>query len=664
MEPEILCQRYQLIQHLGKGGFGTVYLAEDLRIKRQVAVKILHEHLNSNPKYCQRFLNEAHLIGSLQDTHTVTLFDCGQDETGRLFLVTELLQGESLEDRLHRGPLSAGECCRIFIPICHALSEAHDLGIIHRDFKPGNLFLSIYRSQLKPKLLDFGIAKMSGDLNLTQKSGLIGTPQYISPEQAKGTHHLTSAVDAYALGVTLYQSLSAQLPFENDSLLELLQAIVYQDPPSLPTHLDKDVLLFQPLIDSLLLKDPQQRLSDMRKIEQQLEIIHAQCRDEDAITVNLPQLNDESQSVKLSLPLSDKNSSVIDLLNESEIHSFAHTLASDSQETNELIYSEDHPLSHTLVSNPQETVSPIIQDPADLGFDQTFTPFSKHIQPQMDLPSYDVNDSLQNSSYQDTASSSSMTSEYSSILFFVSIFAFIFLTSALLDPLNALFESDETHEKIRVTPNTLKDTKQAKQSEQKDSTLLKEVTQGTEELDGIYEVLNPRKKFKETTVNPVVVKHDDSGDSDENSTINPKLKKKNTKTIRSKESHHEGRFVTQSKSKNKTVYRTKKDSKKSPKKLSKKKHKAQKQKSHTTSSSHFKVKVIPHKTSYEVGNIIAIQASTSFHIHTMNPKNIAKKLGTKRLKLQAEGVLKIKICHTKACSTFKNISITVINPDF
>jgi serine/threonine protein kinase len=620
MEPEILCQRYQLIQHLGKGGFGTVYLAEDLRIKRQVAVKILHEHLNSNPKYCQRFLNEAHLIGSLQDTHTVTLFDCGQDETGRLFLVTELLQGESLEDRLHRGPLSAGECCRIFIPICHALSEAHDLGIIHRDFKPGNLFLSIYRSQLKPKLLDFGIAKMSGDLNLTQKSGLIGTPQYISPEQAKGTNNLTPAVDAYALGVTLYQSLSAQLPFENDSLLELLQAIVYQDPPLLPKHLDKDVLLFQPLIDSLLLKDPQQRLSDMRKIEQQLELIHAQCRDENAITVNLPQLNDQVESSEQPRSLSDKNSSVIHTFNET--HSFAHTLAFDSQENSKLMYSEDHLLAHTLTSNPQEKVSPIVNKRADQGFDQTFTPFSKHIHPQMDLPSYDVSDPLQNSSYEDISEPSSVNSEHSSILFFVSIFAFIFLSSVLLDSLNALFENSETHE-------------------------------------------------EDTTTNPVTAKHDDSNEINKSSTINPKLNKKTTKVLRIKDPQYEGSPVTQTKSKdkteyrnNKTEYRNKKESKKRSKKVSKKRRKTHNQKSHSTSSTHFKVKVVPHKTSYEVGNIIAIQASNSFYIHTMNPKNIAKKLGTKRLKLQAEGVLKIKVCQTRSCSTFKNLSITVINPDF
>ena len=121
---KVICNRYVLMQKLGEGGFGAVYQAKDIKLSRKVAVKILHANLSQDQRQIKRFLKEARLISALKNPHTLTLFDCGEDEDGNIFLITELLEGISLDHRLKKAPLSARECCHIFIPICDALAEA------------------------------------------------------------------------------------------------------------------------------------------------------------------------------------------------------------------------------------------------------------------------------------------------------------------------------------------------------------------------------------------------------------------------------------------------------------------------------------------------------------------------------------------------------------
>ena len=277
---ELVNGRYEIEEILGEGGFGAVYRARDVVLNRPVAVKRLHREVSADPAQQQRFLTEAQLTSQLGDPHIITVYDHGVDEGGQLFLVTEFLEGESLEDRLRRGPLSAAELFKYFIPLCDALQEAHELGILHRDLKPANLFIAERRGRKKIKLLDFGIAKAlqglpgvdSQQFKLTSTGHLIGSPQYLSPEQALGERQLSPATDLYSLGVTLYEALTSVRLFDGESLLELLNKIVYTPPNALSSQTATPWrLAFAPLLERLLEKDPRARLGDAGELREELE---------------------------------------------------------------------------------------------------------------------------------------------------------------------------------------------------------------------------------------------------------------------------------------------------------------------------------------------------------------------------------------------------------
>ncbi|MEE2644594.1 MAG: serine/threonine-protein kinase [Myxococcota bacterium] len=268
---EKINDRYALEEILGEGGFGAVYRGRDLVLSRPVAVKRLHPEVSADSEQQKRFLAEAQLTSQLRDPHTITVFDHGVDQTGQLFLVTELLEGESLEERLERGPLSSSEVFQYFIPLCEALQEAHDLGILHRDLKPANLFISERRGIKRIKLLDFGIAKAleslpgtkSEHFKLTTTGNFVGSPYYLSPEQALGEKNLSAATDLYSLGVTLYESLSCETPFKGESLLQLLTQIAYQAPKPIGELTGTPWrLAFTPLLNQLLAKKAEERLGE------------------------------------------------------------------------------------------------------------------------------------------------------------------------------------------------------------------------------------------------------------------------------------------------------------------------------------------------------------------------------------------------------------------
>ena len=218
---------YRLIQRLGAGGMGEVWRAEDTKLLRQVAIKILPAQLAADAEWKERFLREARTVAQLNHPNIATIY--GIDQQGDLlFIAMELIEGQSLAEVMAKGPMIPAEAIRVAIHVCDGLSEAHAKGIIHRDIKPDNIILS----PRFVKILDFGIAKQIGgtaDPSLTQGGMVVGTPHYMSPEQALG-RAVDARTDIFSLGVVMYEMLSGSKPFFGEAVTEILLKIVMNEP--------------------------------------------------------------------------------------------------------------------------------------------------------------------------------------------------------------------------------------------------------------------------------------------------------------------------------------------------------------------------------------------------------------------------------------------------
>ena len=221
---DVIAGRYELGRELGHGGMAQVRAAVDLRLRRQVAVKLLDGRVAPDPAARLRFVREARAAASFTHPHAVAVFDAG-DADGFLYLVMELVEGRPLADRIAAGPLAVDEAVRIVDEVLQALGAAHRAGIVHRDVKPGNVLLA---SDGFVKLADFGIAKRTGDRDLTLAGQFIGTPEYLAPEQVDG-RPVTPATDLYAAGVVLFEALAGSPPFAAGS--PLATALAHRDAP-------------------------------------------------------------------------------------------------------------------------------------------------------------------------------------------------------------------------------------------------------------------------------------------------------------------------------------------------------------------------------------------------------------------------------------------------
>jgi serine/threonine-protein kinase len=222
----IIANRYRLEHPLGEGGMAEVFRAEDLVAHRRVAVKVLRSDIATNPEAVERTKREGELLSQLDNPAIVHVESWGQLEDGTVFLVMELLEGETLGERMRRGPLDAADLAPIVAGTCAGLHAAHKRGIVHRDLKPDNIFLCPTDHGLQVKLLDFGISKVYGGEKLTQTGEVLGTPRYMSPEQLGAEPDVDARVDVYALGVILYEALAGKPPFVASTPTDLIIAIL------------------------------------------------------------------------------------------------------------------------------------------------------------------------------------------------------------------------------------------------------------------------------------------------------------------------------------------------------------------------------------------------------------------------------------------------------
>ena len=269
---------HEILSPLGAGGMGEVYRARDTRLDREVAIKILPEHLSSDSSARQRFEREAKVVSGLNHPHICTLHDIGHQD-GVDFIVMEFLKGETLEQRIAKGPLPLAEVLKYGAQIAEALDKAHRSGVVHRDLKPGNVMLT----KSGAKLLDFGLAKPSAPLAdmatmtkatspVTQQGMIVGTFQYMSPEQVAG-QELDSRSDIFSLGAVLYEMITGRRAFPGQSQLSVASAILEKDPepisavsPVTPPSLDHAVR-------RCLAKDPEDRWQTARDLASELKWI-------------------------------------------------------------------------------------------------------------------------------------------------------------------------------------------------------------------------------------------------------------------------------------------------------------------------------------------------------------------------------------------------------
>jgi serine/threonine protein kinase len=276
---------YEVISPAGAGGMGEVYRARDTRLDRTVAIKILPAHLSSNPEAKQRFDREARAISSLNHPNICTLYDVGHQD-GMDYLVMEFLEGQTLADRLAKGPLPPEQVLKYGIEICEGLEKAHRTGVTHRDLKPGNIMLT----KAGAKLMDFGLAKaasashppassltltMSGpsaDQPLTARGMIVGTFQYMSPEQLEGKE-ADARSDIFALGAVLYEMTTGKRAFTGKTQASIVAAILASEPPPITQFQPLTPPALERVVRKCLAKDPDERWQSVRDLRTNLEWI-------------------------------------------------------------------------------------------------------------------------------------------------------------------------------------------------------------------------------------------------------------------------------------------------------------------------------------------------------------------------------------------------------
>ncbi len=257
---------YTILEKIGQGGMGVVYKAEDTKLKRIVALKFLPPELTRNPEAKKRFIREAQAAAALDHPYICTVHEI-DEANDRIFIAMAFVPGQSLKERIAKGPLEIDEAVSITVQAAAGLQAAHDKGIIHRDVKPANIMLT---EGGRAKIMDFGLAKLSWGADLTRTAAIMGTAAYMSPEQVRG-QQADLRTDIWSLGCTLYEMLTGKMPFEVPEIQAVFYAILNTEPPSIrsrkgdiPEELDR-------IVSKAIHKNPAGRYDDLGQMIQELD---------------------------------------------------------------------------------------------------------------------------------------------------------------------------------------------------------------------------------------------------------------------------------------------------------------------------------------------------------------------------------------------------------
>jgi eukaryotic-like serine/threonine-protein kinase len=276
-EGDIIAQRYRIKRMLGVGGMGVVMEATHIELNERVAIKLLLPELTNNAEASERFKREARAVAKLKSEHVARVFDVGKLDDDTPFMVMEYLEGETLAAKLDQmGRLPIGDSVDYILQACRALSAAHDKGIVHRDLKPSNLFLAAQDdNSLVLKVLDFGISKLNSlggpnDGSITKTSAVMGSPNYMSPEQMRSTRTVDGRSDIWSLGVTLYELIAGTPPFVGQTFPEVCLAIAQDTPAPLSKHVPDLSPGLEAVIHRCLEKDPDRRFAKVSELARAL----------------------------------------------------------------------------------------------------------------------------------------------------------------------------------------------------------------------------------------------------------------------------------------------------------------------------------------------------------------------------------------------------------
>ena len=273
---EVLAGKYRVERVLGSGGMGMVVAARHIELGQRVALKLMLKEAMADPAHAERFLREARAAVQLQSAHTARVLDVGRLANGEPFMVMEYLEGEDLDELLHRtGTLPPHRAVDLMMQVCEAFAEAHALGMIHRDIKLKNLFLTkTVDGRPFVKVLDFGLAKQIGvgqkDISLTATSAVFGSPQYMSPEQMRSAKDVDARSDIWSIGVCLYELLTGRVPFDANGLAEIC-AMVLKDPVPPPSQFAPVPPDLEAVVMQALEKDPSKRFQTVAELASALE---------------------------------------------------------------------------------------------------------------------------------------------------------------------------------------------------------------------------------------------------------------------------------------------------------------------------------------------------------------------------------------------------------
>jgi serine/threonine-protein kinase len=279
-EDGLLDQRYRIVRLLGQGGMGAVYFGEHVGLRRPVAVKVLHAEFANREDAIRRFEREAQVAATLRHPNIVEVFDVGVARGGEPYLVMEYLEGESLHDLMARHPrLDAAAACAVMEPVLLALQAAHRKEIVHRDLKPDNVFLASQPGEpMVVKIIDFGISKIASsdpDRWRTQTGMVLGTPSYMSPEQARGAADVDHRTDLYAAGTILYEMLTGGLPYTGENFAEFFARLL-TEPPRSPRQVHPELAPeIEPLLQKAISKDPAARFQSAAEMLEALAALPA-----------------------------------------------------------------------------------------------------------------------------------------------------------------------------------------------------------------------------------------------------------------------------------------------------------------------------------------------------------------------------------------------------
>jgi eukaryotic-like serine/threonine-protein kinase len=283
---EVIAGRYELEKLVGSGGMSNVFRAHDRLLERTVALKILHEQYTRDEDYVERFRREARAVAQLAHPNIVTVIDRGEQD-GRQYIVFEYVDGENLKDLTARGPLDPQDAIRLALQVARALSFAHERGLVHRDVKPQNVLLN---DDGQAKVTDFGIARSLDVHGVTQTGTVLGTSDYIAPEQARG-QKVDPKTDIYSLGAVLYELLTGEVPYKGDNFVAVAMRHVNEPPPSVLDRRPDCPLRLDLAIQRAMAKDPDERYDSMDEFCTELEacLNELDGRGEEGATMIVPQ---------------------------------------------------------------------------------------------------------------------------------------------------------------------------------------------------------------------------------------------------------------------------------------------------------------------------------------------------------------------------------------